>query len=106
MANMSQSDRNAMERATAGNESLIRTKDGSGTGMTVFLLIGLVLLGFLTFAAIDGIHGWDHVIIIAVLVVFTASIAWFVRGRRENVHETAVESQTEGGWRPGGWNKS
>ena len=105
MANMSQSDRNAMERASAGNESMLRTKDGSKTGMTVFLVIGVIILIALSYAAIDAIHGWDHIIVIADLIILTAAIAWFVRGRRENVHEAAVESETEGGWRPGEWNK-
>ena len=43
------------------------------------------------------------VIVIAVLIIFTASIAWFVRGRRENVHESVQEGGE--GFRPGEWNK-
>lgn len=84
MANLSMGDRNAMERAAAGDESILRGRDGSRRGQTIYLVIAMVILAALSFAAFQAIHGWDHIIIIADLVIFTGAVAAFVYRKPTN----------------------
>ena len=99
MANMNMGDRNALERATVGTESLMRTRNGSSRGTTIFFMVAMVILAALSYAAIKAIHGWDHIFVILDLIVFTAAIAVFVRGRREQQQTPAASGESEG-WRP------
>ena len=82
MANMTIGDRNQMERATIGDETTFRPRDGSKRGQTVYFVIGLAILAALSYAAIEAIHGWDHIIIIADLVILTLAVAAFAYNRQ------------------------
>lgn len=79
MANMSMGDRGGIERAAAGDESLLRT---GRTGQRVaagYVVVGLVVLAALSYAAVRTIHGWDHIVVIADIVIVVAALAFFLR---------------------------
>ncbi len=78
MANMSMGDRNSFERATIGSERLARPgKEGSAWAIG-YVLVGLVVLGALSYAAVQAIHGWDHIVVIADIVIVVAALAAFL----------------------------
>ena len=98
MSNMSQADRNAIERMASGGERT-RGADGPSRGTAIFLAFELAVLAALSYAAVRAFHGWDHLVVIADLLIFTAAIAVWVRGRTEEIEPIAPVSYVEG-WRP------
>jgi hypothetical protein len=99
MANMSAGDRGSFERATIGNETSFRPRDGSRRGTTITFLILLAVLVALSAAAIAAIDGWAHIIVIADLVIVVVALAFFIQGRREQRHDATPETQ-EDSWKP------
>src|SRR5215207_7159924 len=99
MANMSPGDRGSFERATIGNETSFRPRDGSQRGQTIYFVVALAILAVMSYAAIQAIHGCDHIIVIADLVIIVGALAVFIQGRREQRH-TATPSTEDEGWRP------
>lgn len=81
MANMSMGDRGGIERAAQGNESLLRTRGAGEWVARTYILVGLVVLAALSYAAIDAIHGWDHIVVIADVVIVVAALAFFLHRR-------------------------
>ena len=79
MANMSMGDRNAMERAAAGNEAMLRTGKTGSRVATSYVVVGLLIFAALSYAAIEAIHGWDHIIVIADIVILVVALAVFLR---------------------------
>lgn len=86
MANMSMGDRGGLERAAMGNESLLRTRGTAHRVSQIYVLIGLVVLAALSYGAIQKIHGWDHIIVIADVVLVVAALAFFLH-RRPGAHD-------------------
>lgn len=84
MANMSAGDRNSFERATTGNEHLLRPRDGSKRAVNIFLVIGIVVLAALSYAAIERYHGWDHLIVIGDVALVVAALGAFLYRKPEN----------------------
>jgi hypothetical protein len=101
MANMSAGDRGSFERATIGNETSFRPRDGSRRGTTITFLILLVILVALSAAMIAAIDGWAHIIVIADLVLIVGALAFFISGRREQAPPPPTSTEDEG-WRPWG----
>jgi hypothetical protein len=101
MANMSSGDRGSFERATIGNETSFRPRDGSHRGTTIAFLVLLVILVALSATMIATIDGWAHIIVIADLVLIVGALAVFIRGRREQEPAPTTSTQDEG-WRPWG----
>jgi hypothetical protein len=99
MANMSAGDRGSFERATIGNETSFRPRDGSRRGTTITFVILVAILIALSAAAIAVIDGWAHIIVIADLVLIAGALAFFIQGRRDQRHEATPETQ-EDTWKP------
>ena len=78
MANMSMGDRGGIERAASGDESMLRTGAAGRRFVAAYVLIGAVILAALSYAAVDAIHGWDHIVVIADIVIVVAALAAFL----------------------------
>lgn len=78
MANMSMGDRGGIERAASGNEAMLRTGKTGKRVSIAYVLIGLAVFAALSYAAIQAIHGWDHIIVIADIVIVIAALAVFL----------------------------
>jgi hypothetical protein len=80
MSRMTELDRNQFERATYSERSM-RPRSAAGRRATaVFLLVSIGILAALTVAAIQVFDGWDHLIVIGDIVIFTAAVAvWLNR---------------------------
>jgi hypothetical protein len=86
MANMSMGDRGGIERAAMGNEALLRTGTTGRRVSIAYVLIGLAVFAALSYAAIEAIHGWDHIIVIADIVIVVLALAFFLH-RRPGTHD-------------------
>ncbi len=78
MANMSMGDRNSFERATIGTETLIKQTAAGRRWSVGFVLVGLGVLAALSWAMVEAIHGWDHIIVIADIVIVVGALAAFL----------------------------
>ena len=76
MGNLTVNDRNQWERTTYSDVARPPSK-AQRRVMLVYTVIGLAVLGVLTFAAVQLFDGWHHAIVIADLViVFFGLAAW------------------------------
>jgi hypothetical protein len=78
MANMSMGDRGGIERAASGNEHLLRTGTTGKRVAAGYVVVGLAIFAALSYAAVQAIHGWDHIIVIADIVIVVAALAFFL----------------------------
>jgi hypothetical protein len=90
MANMSAGDRGGMERAHVTNEALMRTGTTGERLAAVYVGVGLAILAALSYAAVQAIHGWDHIIVIADIVLVVAALAAFLHRRPSSDHHHDV----------------
>ena len=83
MGNMTVHDRNQYERANYSDAPRV-----SGTAqrvMIAYTVVGLLVLGALTFAAVQVFDGWNHAIIIADLIIVFFGLAFWVWPERKHV---------------------
>jgi hypothetical protein len=80
MSHMTEIQRSQLDRLELGDAQSTRIFRPTTTGrklLTAYLLIGLAILGVLTYAAIEVFDGWHHAIVLADLaVVFLGIAAW------------------------------
>jgi hypothetical protein len=82
MSNMTESDRDQIERFELGHtdDRLSRATPGQQRALSFLTPIFIVILGLLVFAAAQVFDGWPHLIVIADLVIVVFAIAaWLYR---------------------------
>jgi hypothetical protein len=84
MGNLTVQDRNQYERAGYSDAPRLTGK-AERRVMGAYMLIGLVVLAVLTFAAVQVFDGWHHLIIIADLIIIFFGVAAWVWPDRKNV---------------------
>ena len=103
MSRMTVSDRNALERMAHSSDSHMRVGEGGRKALVVFMLIAIVALAALTWAAAQ-IFEWSNMFLLIDLVILTLAVAAFARPRREEEHHSvAAEPDRSEGWTPKGF---
>jgi hypothetical protein len=83
MGNLTVQDRNQYERAGYSDGPRLTGKAEKRV-MAAYMVIGLVVLAVLTFAAVQVFDGWHHLIIIADLIIVFFGISAWVWPERKN----------------------
>jgi hypothetical protein len=84
MGNLTVHDRNQYERANY-TDMARPSSTAERRVMAAYMIIGLIVLAVLTFAAVQVFDGWHHLIIIADLVIVFFGIAAWVWPQRRSV---------------------
>jgi hypothetical protein len=83
MSNMTQGDRDQIERFELGStdDRLNRATPGQQRVLSVLTPIFIVVLGAMVFAAAQVFDGWPHLIVIGDLIVVVFAIAFWLARR-------------------------
>lgn len=83
MSNLRVQDRNQYERA--GYAAPPRISEGGRKALTIYTIVGVVVLAALSYAAFQVFDGWHHLIVIADIIIVVLGLAAWVNPNRRAI---------------------
>ena len=83
MSNLRVQDRNQYERAAYSAPP--RISEGGRRALTIYTIVGLVVLAALSYAAFQVFDGLHHLIVIADVVIVVIGLAFWVNPQRQHI---------------------